>query len=143
MARAMNLPKLGQLRDFAAMLGWGPLEKHVHRFGADERNVDLPSTVVWYECRASEDLWLQINVMSALHAAVYAPRYRLCSLWHWFELGATRGDRRAAAEGLDTWLHKRWFERAEARRLYRKRHPECCGYSWRKIREIGVPHLGR
>jgi hypothetical protein len=138
----MNRPPASQLREFAGLLGWEPLRKCVHRLGADEHGADLPRAIVWYECRAGENLWLQINVMSALHAAVYAPRYRLCSLWHWFELGSTRGERRATAERLDDWLHKRWFEHAKTRREYRLRHPECCGYSWRRIREVGVPHLG-
>jgi hypothetical protein len=141
-ATAMKLPPISYLRHFAKLLGWEPLARWTHRIPEHERrDGTLPRLVVWYESGDFDDLKLQINISSVPHAAVYAPRYRLCSLWHHFELGTNAKERRAEAEQLDGWLHRRWFERPAMRRDYRLRHPECCGWSTRRIREECVPRL--
>lgn len=139
----MRLPPLSHLRHFAGLLGWESLAKLTHRVSERERReANLPRTIVWYESGEFDDLLLRINVMATPHAAVYAPRYRLCSLWHRFELGTTAAQRRAEAERLDAWLHRRWFERPAERRAYRRLHPECCGFSTRGIRERVVQVRG-
>lgn len=135
----MNLPPLSHLRHFAELLGWKSLAKHTHCVSERERReVNLPRTIAWYESGEFDDLLLQINVMPTLRAAVYAPRYRLCSLWHSFDLGSTSTARRAEAERLNGWLHRRRFERPASRSAYRRLHPECCGFSARRIRERRV-----
>jgi hypothetical protein len=139
---AMKLPPFPSLRHFAQLLGWESLAKQAHRIPDDERrNSDLPRSVVWYEWGDIDDLLLRLNHLPVLHAAVYAPRYRLCSLWHRLELGTTASERRAEAERLDEWLHRRWFGRPAMRRAYRLRHPECCAWSTRRIGEEWVPRL--
>jgi hypothetical protein len=136
----MDLPRLAHLRHFASLLGWESLEKHAHRIPERERrDRTMPRTIVWYQAGRFNDIWLQINVLPALYAAVYAPRYRLCSQWHGFTVGSAAAARRAEAERLGSLLNRRWFVLPDARREYRRLHPECVGYSWRRIHEVGFP----
>jgi hypothetical protein len=138
----MKLPPIAHLRHFANLLGWEPLVRWIHRIPEDERPAGYRSqSIVWYESGDLDNLLLQINIAPVLHAAVYAPRYQLCSLWHRFELGTTAKQCRTEAERLAPWLHRRWFEQPTMRRAYRLRHPECRGWSTRRIREESVPRL--
>jgi hypothetical protein len=101
----MTLPPLSQLRRFAGALGWDDLNKFTHRIPPSEAvRLGLSNRpVVWYESGSREFAWLQINVRPALSAAVYAPRYSICSGWHAFELPSSIAAVRREAERLEAW----------------------------------------
>lgn len=127
------------LSRFTSDLGWPPLKKHRHCAPAD--------VITWYLSGVYEgrklDCFLQINEcpvgqQKQFSAAVYAPRYRLCSGWHTFKVAADTSSRTAAR--LATWLAATHFSSAAGRRAYRIAHPETIGYSWIRIRRDGPPY---
>jgi hypothetical protein len=130
---------LQQLRRLAGELGWASLERHRRR---------APTQVItWYVSGANEggrlDCFLQINEcpigqQKQYSAAVYAPRFRLCSGWHTFTL--TRSAQSRVTARLQAWLSASHFLSAAGRRAYRVAHPETVGYSWAKISREGPPH---
>jgi hypothetical protein len=71
-----------------------------------------------------------------MRRAIGSARCGIDSSW-----GTSAKERRAEAERLDLWLHRHWFERPAMRQNYRLRHPECCGWSTRRIREESVPRF--
>jgi hypothetical protein len=130
----MNLPRLPDLRRFVARLGWPSLAKFTHRI-ADGDHLDhlAPHRIVWYVSGDCDSLWLQVNVAPRLQLAVFAMRYRICSGWHTFRLHATAAQQRFEAQRLDEWVHRRWFTEPNLRREYRRRHPECAGWTFRRL----------
>lgn len=134
----MKLPPLDRLRRFASLLGWSNLRKHVHIV---ERWQEVGiRRVVWYESGDIDSVLFQINIMPELRAAVYAPRYGLCSLWHPFVLRKPLSRLQQEAQRLEPWLHRRWFDDLKGRRAYRAAHPECAGYTARRLGEAGRLH---
>jgi hypothetical protein len=135
----MEKKRFELLKQFAALLGWGELEQFQHAV----RNVPgLKGEVLitWYESGSFEDILFQINELPSLCAAVYAVRFRICTGWHAFELHGDLSSLRAETDRLDEWLNRRWFDTIEGRRTFRKRHPECAGYTLTKLRKQGPPH---
>lgn len=134
------------LRAFARQLGWTHLRRYQHVF-ADESPA---RKIVWYLAGQSSggrsDVFLQINehpigAKRTYAAAVYAPRYRLYTNWHTFRLGADLHCNPAETVRLEDLLHRRWYETPAARKEFRICHPECAGFSWKRIRE--TPSLPR
>lgn len=128
---------IAELRTFARRLGWPQLRRYQHL--CEERTL----LVTWYESGDSDgsrsDLFLQINECpigqtATYTAAVYAIRYRICTGWHSVQLGPDAHRLECEVERLDHWLHRRWFKAPANRREYRKLHPECSGWSWKRIR---------
>ena len=73
-------------------------------------------------------------------AAVYALRYRIYTGWHPFRL---KPDGHCDADDLarlDGWLHRRWFDSLAGRREFRKLHPECSGWTWKRIGRERAPY---
>lgn len=127
------------LNRFAKDLGWPPLKRLQHR--------EQDKVITWYVTGVNDgrrlDCFLQINACpigqkKQYSAAVYAPRYRLCSGWHTFKVAADTSNRTAAR--LATWLAATHFSSAAGRRAYRIAHPETIGYSWTRIRRDGPPY---
>jgi hypothetical protein len=148
MSASTEKPALALIR-FAAALGWTKLRRHENLVDG-ERTPPQPYLITWCVSGVNEgnhdDLFLQINEspigqIVTYEAAVYAMRYRLCSGWHGFTRFEAESEILAEVARLDAWLHKRWFEDAVLRRQYRAAHPECAGYSWKRIQEHGPPHL--
>lgn len=136
----MPRSQLVRLQRFAAMLGWRSLREWTHVVKDDEGSPSAGSVIRWYESGSMERMFLQINEAPCYQASVYAMRYRLCTGWHAFTL---HGDARRMAEEaakLEPWLHHRWFTTIEKRREFRRLHPECCNYTWRRLRQSGPPY---
>lgn len=139
-----------RLRKFVRLLGWRtPLRRYEHRIGADAPPVNLRGRVIrWYETGVSNggklDCFLTINEAPqgptlTYAGAVYAIRYRLCTGWHGFRLFATDVDLETEATRLAPWLAHEWFATLEKRRAFRQAHPECVGFTWRRIVNEGPP----
>jgi hypothetical protein len=136
---------LTSLSRFAAALGWHDLKAYQHRY----LDGDTLVTTTWYESDTAEgrrsDFFLQINHAPCADAdafvgAVYAMRYGICTGWHRFTLHTDPQLSLAEAGKIESWLHRRLFETLPMRRDFRQSHPECGGYSWRRIREQGPPY---
>lgn len=127
---------LQRLQRVATQLGWGSLTvcEHIH----------APQRIRWYEA-GEDECGLMITQAplgqdETFAACVFAIRYRLCSGYHLFPLpsaafAATHQPR------LHLWLAQSWFEDLDARRSYRRAHPECAGFTWRRLRECQAPYL--
>jgi hypothetical protein len=131
------------LRRFSRRLGWARLRCRGHMW--KEQGL----LITWYESGVSggsrSHFCFQINESpigqtSKYSAAVYAIRYRICTGWHSFSLGLNASCIRLEADRLHTWLHRSWFDSPASRRRYRHMHPECCGWTWRRIREDRLPY---
>ncbi len=129
---------LASLRTFARQLGWLHLRWYQHQLEPNE-------FVTWYESGKSEgsrnDLFLQINECpigqtTTYAAAVYAFRYRICTGWHSMTLWPDAGRIRCETERLQPWLHRSWFQSLANRRQFRQMHPECCEWSWKRIKRF-------
>ena len=135
---------IAALRTFARRLGWSQLRCYQHLW--EERNL----LITWYESGNNDgslrsDLFLQINESpigqtATYTAAVYAIRYHICTGWHSMKLGPDAQPLASEVERLDSWLHRRWFESLANRRQYRGMHPECTGWSWKRIRHERLPY---
>lgn len=134
---------LSALSLFALKLGWPDLRCWQQAFENDG------ATVTWYEARESEgargDLFLQINECpigqtATYTAAVYAIRYRICTGWHAMKLTPDGRCDDIEVKRLDSWLHRRWFDTPDNRRAFRRLHPECSGWTSKRIREEGFPY---
>lgn len=132
----MAQSKIKQLARLAGLLEWPELRTHRHR------------EITWYvsgQCEGGRnDLFLQFNHTPKGHdsyvGAVYAIRFRICTGWHPFTLKANEQPIEQVANQLEGWLRRRWFSAQPLRRTYRRMHPECAGYSWRRIRAEGLPY---
>ena len=124
-----------QLTLVAKMLGWPGLRLHQH------------ADTTWYESGESKggrnDFFLQFNHSqnqeNSYLGAVYALRFRICTGWHPFTLGGGV-ELEAETARLSGWLHRKWFSTLAMRRKFRELHPECQGYSWKRIRDEGPPY---
>lgn len=145
-----NMPRTGPrdkpiaaLQSFARRLGWQRLKCFQHVL--EEQN----ELITWYESEQANGLrgdpFLQINECPIGQAmtytvAVYAIRYRICTGWHSMKLGLDAHSLDCEAKRLHSWFHRRWFETLTNRRHYRKAHPECTGWSWKRIRSDRLPY---
>jgi len=132
---------LKALKQFAAILGWGDLRacRHVVLPGNDR--VAGGTVIEWCESGSLDGIYFQINVLPSWRASVYAIRYRICTGWHEFELNSKGSAMLEQAMRLDSWINKRWFSSLDGRREFRRLHPACAGYSWRRIRSEGPPEF--
>jgi hypothetical protein len=135
---------IATLRTFARRLGWSPLRCRQQRFE------DQKPLTTWYVSGNNDGsrnaMFLQINECpigqtAAYTAAVYAIRYRICSGWHAVRLNKDSDQIRDEAERLDPWRHHRWFQSVANRRQYRIAHPECTGWSWKRVRHERPPYV--
>jgi hypothetical protein len=134
---------IAALRAFARRLGWPALRCHQHVW--EDGNL----LVTWYESGKTDgsrnDLFLQINECpigqtATYTAAVFAIRYRICTGWHSMRLERDGNGHLREADRLEPWLHRRWFESLLNRREFRRLHPECSGWSWKRVREERLPY---
>lgn len=139
---------LRNLQQIAAIWGWVDLERFRDTMPADSTKPAQPFT--WYESGVSTggrlDLFLQINECPigqqlVYTAAVYAPRYRLNSGWHFFSLPRNKPADDERIVELSAWLHRDHFISTRGRQRYRAAHPETVGYSWKRIAETGPPWI--
>lgn len=129
-----------QLKQMADLLGWDDLQKRRHEMPSEA----VAEEIVWYETAPLvKGVYLQINVIPDLRAAVYAIRYRICSGWHQFELCDDSEKLELEAQRLGTWCHRSWFESVARRRQYRQLHPECSNWTWKRVREERPPCFPR
>jgi hypothetical protein len=128
---------IAALRTFARRLGWSQLRCYQHLW--EERNLLITRYESGNNDGSRSDLFLQINESplgqtATYTTAVYAIRYQICTGWHSMKLGPDAQPLDSEIERLDSWLHRRWFESLANRRKYRRMHPECTGWSWKRIR---------
>ncbi len=131
--------KKKNLQRLVTLLGWGGLEKFTYIIPHNEL-VHTGQTIVWYECGMHSSVWLQINESPSPQACVFAIRYRICTGWHRITLSNRNNNLKRESSRLHDWLSRSWFTTSRARQKFRRIHPECAGYSWRKIRSAGYPH---
>ncbi len=122
----------------ARRLGWD--EPTRHEYVVRSPDVEVAARIIWFECGSSDDVLLQINTNPALHAGAFAVRYRICTGWHAIDPLTTEVDVAREAARLEPWLARHWFTTTADRRRFRQAHPECSGYSWKRLREEGPPH---
>jgi hypothetical protein len=121
------------------MLGWPDLVLAEHRING-EAVAGLDDNIVrWYYHETPDGVMFQINEMPTWCAAVYAVRYRICTGWHEFVLYDEKLLLEQEADRLRSLLHIDWFTSFERRQVFRSIHPECTGYTWKRIREAGLP----
>jgi len=125
------------LSRFCRALGW-PAPRRFTREAAPGALSDGAELIEWFEARDA-GVWLQVNRRPGWCACVYALRFRLCSGRHAFDLQPATLKPEVAR--LRPWLARSWFASPEARQAYRRAHPECARYTWRKLRETGSPHI--
>jgi hypothetical protein len=135
--------RIDDLSYWASQLGWGRLR--VNQLSLSES--DAPEReITWYEAGHSsggrDHCALQINEepigqQVTYAAAVYAIRYGLYSGWHVFTVSSDRQMLLAEAVRLRPWLSRSWFATLDGRREYRRLHPECTGFTWRRLRDTG------
>lgn len=131
---------LQRLRRLARLLGWDNLRRREHIPEGTTATHQLAPISVWYESDPSETgVWLQINENPTWCATVYAVRYRICTGFHRFVLKDKRQIEREAKR-LATFLSREWFDSIESRRVFRRLHPECAGYTWDRLQRHGPPY---
>lgn len=130
--------KYTSLLRFVRLLGWDKPTRYEHVVRSPDEAA--AERIVWYECGSPDDVLLQINTNPALHGGVYATRYRICSGWHAIDPLLTQADVEREAARLEPWLAQRWFTTRAERRRFRQLHPECAGYTLKRLRERGPPH---
>ena len=116
---------------FARLLGWPRPRTYRHRIPKGTPGCPQGRLIRWHESEPQEGVSLIINEAPTWCAAVYAIRYRLCSCFREFDF---HGDLRLDADRLRTLLGIEWFDSPERRREYRQAHPECSGWTWKRIR---------
>ncbi len=129
----MALSSSEALSVFASALGWKKLTLRQHQ-------VDDRSVITWFETGSADDIMLQINKIPCYAVAVFAVRYRICTGWHRVHVERTEHSMHKEAQRLREWFDRKWFDSLEGRRTFRRNHPECSEYSWRKLRENGPPY---
>ena len=122
------------------MLGWFNLKAEEHVVAVDVRGAHKGQRVRWYYCGSYDDIVLHVNENPIWHAAVYAVRYRIHTGWHRFYPYRSTVRLRKEAKRLKEFLYADWFFTIEQRRAFRLRHPECTGYTWRRLRLEGPPY---
>ena len=133
-----------RLDAFLALLGWPASTRY--RLPAEiAQDVNSLEAAFFTIGEMDQPLYLQANPQLGAHplllgVSIYAMRYRLCSGWHGVLLRDSPADLEAEAMLAAPWLARRHFESPASRRAYREAHPECAGYSWRRIREEGSPY---
>ncbi len=127
-----------KLEAFARRLGWGRLKRYRHTVQGSIDPREDGTIIEWYEAGKWERAFLQINT-NPWRAAVYAIRYRLCSGWYEFRFPNFTRMAESEAERLQSYLAARWFRTPTTRRKYRLMHPECTGWTWKRIREREQP----
>lgn len=128
------------LRRFAGMLGWRSIHAYEHIVRDSLLVASGLSLIRWYESGSLEDILLQINLVPDYRAAVYAIRYKLCTGWHKFTLHKERDSLQQEADRVRKWLARSWFTSQRMRQRFRELHPECSGYSMKRLREAGPPY---
>jgi hypothetical protein len=123
-----------RLNLLATWLGWGELE-----YGATD-SPDMPK-VEWYEARKPHGVAFQINVQPVFGVAVYALRYRLVSGWHPFHLSTIDDHILAEAWRLDQFVAYDWFRTIERRAQFRRRFPECKGWTAKRVKRDFAPYI--
>lgn len=136
------------IRVFVHDLGWPKPRRFVKLLGFDKPKSQEMSTV-WYESgeigNNRTDSFLQVSELGnerntlLCSAAIYAPRFRVCTGWHSVQLNASSP--KEESKRLAIWLHRSNIVSYRSRRAFRRMHPEIIGYSWKTIRDFGPPYL--
>lgn len=126
-------------------VGWDTEEFELG--GYDDHGNRYAFGIVGLHDGSGNDLFLQFNQVYCsdllddsicIAAAVYAMRFNVCSGWFPFVLNNTNFIPLLSL-GSD-YLHFRNFTDSQAAQTYCKTFPECGGYSWEKVRTLGVPY---
>ena len=129
--------ELAYVRKLSLLLGWTELRRCRHTI---KEAGSIDTVIMWYESGSLDDLLLQFNTQPSLCAEAFAMRFRICSGWHRVRFSRERKGLAQDVLILSDWLHRSWFESLEGRREYRRKHPECANYTWRRLRTEGPPH---
>ena len=138
-----------RIEAFVRDLGWKKPQPFEKTIVLDERQV-VPWHIVWYESGDSgnnrTDCFLQVNDLGCdrstayCAAAVYAPRFRICTgFWPVRLILGEASD--AQALRLAERFHRNNFVSLIARRNFRAARPEADGYSWQAIPMDGPPYV--
>lgn len=135
----------------ARELGWGKFNLFIYEVPEPDDSDKKGTLSVWMECREwssncnSDDIFMQINLDNAtkggLRMCVFAIRYRICTGWHRFTAHTAPAKRRKEATRLSPFFEASHFINPKNRRNYRMTYPQSYGYTWKRVREEGVPEL--
>jgi len=136
-----NNKKIKCLRRFTLLLGWHDLRARCHEIKTNNREKQPYENVIrWYESGALDDIYFQINDSPCWCAAVYAIRFRICTGWHKFILSENDITIISESQRLHSLLAREWFVSLEATRRFRVAHPDCTGWTWKRLGEYGPPY---
>lgn len=121
-------------------LGWPTVIEHRHVVARTVPNLRKGQVIRFWYYGDYDTLALHINENPPWYACVYALKYRICTGWHKFYPYKNEDRLRREASRLSEFLSYSFFCTPVQRREFRRRHPECAGYSWRKLREDGPPY---
>ncbi len=132
-----------KLRRFCLGLGWdAPLVANRTPEELHDRGKHSLMRYFYTMYETDSPICLQINPQTDLHPrlfaiSIFALRYRICTGWHGFML-----DRNMKREIVDVsrWAHASLFETVGSRKAFRESNPECCDYTWKRIRDFGGPY---
>lgn len=135
--------RISLLGQFSRTLGWeDPIEHNTIYDELTCRSINWYLVGVTKQARMHFSLQINehpIGSSSTFAAAVHCLRYRICSGFHTFRC-RTRREAQSEATRLREWLSHEWFITPKRRREYRLLHPECAGYSSKRLREAGEPY---
>jgi len=103
-------------------------------------NMKAGTIIRWWYSGDYDDVALQITENPRWYAGVYAWPYRIFTGWHHFTPYKAKRKQVREAERLAGFLDFSNFASREGRRIFRKRHPECACYSWRRYVREGPPY---
>lgn len=136
------------VEQFVRYLGWSKPRRFEEKLSFRECK-DVEYRIVWYESGETgenrTDCFLQVNDLGCYEsvvycsAAIYAPRFKICTGFWPARLDIAEGSREEALR-LRNWLHRSSFVSYSARRAFRQMHPEAEGYSLSAIRTYGPPY---
>jgi hypothetical protein len=103
-------------------------------------NTKRPTVIRWWYGGDYDDVALQITENPPWYAGVYAWRYRIFTGWHYFRPYRAKARQVAEAARLGDFVDFGNFSSREGRRWFRKRHPECARYTWKRYQREGPPY---
>lgn len=135
----MNVYAPLRIRRFIRLLGWPrpTYGRHVVRGSLEPKQDGM--ILRWYDSGNYDYALLEINLQPNVRACVFAIRYRLCT--GWYEISPLISDHclQNEVQRLDEYLAYKWFSSNKNRHRYRLLHPECSGWTWKRLRSESPP----
>lgn len=137
----MLMSQADRVRAFARLLGWPRAREERHRIEHAGAARIGGAELIWYESAITPEVYLQVTTLGGMKAAVIAVRYRLHTGFHDISLPASLGGICGEAARLGGLLAAVWFQEPKGRSAFRRLHPECTGWTWKRLRAGELPKM--